>query len=140
MGKQYHLPFNIKGVGKNIKWGKGEGDGNFGKKIKKLGSGRIASCWEQYTPLIKIGQASTVAPCLWARSTVGMEYWNNIPSLTYNSFEKENFLTVDCSNCFSFFLFYFLYYPGSAVYTSLIILPWVQTNLWFSVWSILYMP
>ena len=29
-GKQCHLPYNIKAVGKNIKWVKGEGDQNFG--------------------------------------------------------------------------------------------------------------
>ena len=28
------LPYDIKAVGKNIKWGGGEWDGNFGKKIK----------------------------------------------------------------------------------------------------------
>ena len=32
--KQYHLPFNVKAVGKNIKWGRGEVDGNLGEKIK----------------------------------------------------------------------------------------------------------
>ena len=32
-GKQYH-PYNIWVVGKNIKWGRGEGDGNFEKKMK----------------------------------------------------------------------------------------------------------
>ena len=38
-GKQYHPLYNIKAVGKNIKWAKGEGDGIFGKKIKKWGWG-----------------------------------------------------------------------------------------------------
>ena len=28
-GKQYHLFYNIKAVGKKIKWGRGEGEGNF---------------------------------------------------------------------------------------------------------------
>ena len=32
--KQYHLPYNIKAVGKNFKWGRGEGNGNFGKKME----------------------------------------------------------------------------------------------------------
>ena len=32
--KQYNLPYDIKAVGKNIKGGRGEGDGNLGKKIK----------------------------------------------------------------------------------------------------------
>ena len=27
-GKRHHLPYNIKAVGKNIKWGRGEGEGN----------------------------------------------------------------------------------------------------------------
>ena len=29
-GKQYNLPYNIKVVGKNIKWVREDGDGNFG--------------------------------------------------------------------------------------------------------------
>ena len=33
-GKQYQLPYNIEAVGKNIKRGIEEGDGNFGRKIK----------------------------------------------------------------------------------------------------------
>ena len=32
-GKHYYFPYNIRGVGKNIKWGEGEGNGNLGKKI-----------------------------------------------------------------------------------------------------------
>ena len=35
-GKQYHLPFNIKAVGKNTKLGKGKGTDNSGKKIEIL--------------------------------------------------------------------------------------------------------
>ena len=31
-GKRYHLPLNIKAVGKNIKWGREKGDGNFGEE------------------------------------------------------------------------------------------------------------
>ena len=31
MGKQYHLSFKVKAVGKNIKWGIGEGYGDFGE-------------------------------------------------------------------------------------------------------------
>ena len=31
-GKQYHLPFTIEAVGKNIKLGRGEVDGNFGEQ------------------------------------------------------------------------------------------------------------
>ena len=40
-GNQYYHPFKIKAVGKNIRWGRGEGDGNFGKKftIEKNGGG-----------------------------------------------------------------------------------------------------
>ena len=40
------LPFNIDAVGKKIKWGRGEGDGNFGeenKDHKKWGWGRKSS-------------------------------------------------------------------------------------------------
>ena len=52
-GKQYHLPFNIEAIGKNIKWGKVEGEGNFGEEyqdFKKWGWGRISEwmncpCW-----------------------------------------------------------------------------------------------
>ena len=33
-GKQYNLLYNIDAIGKNIKWGKGEGDGNFGEENK----------------------------------------------------------------------------------------------------------
>ena len=32
-GKQ-NLPYDVNAVGKNIKWGRGEGDGNFVEKIK----------------------------------------------------------------------------------------------------------
>ena len=31
-GNQYQYPYNIEAVRKNIKWGKGEGDRNFGEK------------------------------------------------------------------------------------------------------------
>ena len=47
--------YNSEAVGKNIKWGKGEGNRNFeGKKSrfkKIIGWGRISSCRELYTPL-----------------------------------------------------------------------------------------
>ena len=33
-GKRYHLLYNIEAVGKNIKAGRGEGDGQFGKELK----------------------------------------------------------------------------------------------------------
>ena len=42
LGKQYHISYNIKAVGKNIKWGRGKGDGTFGEdltKILKMGVG-----------------------------------------------------------------------------------------------------
>ena len=32
--KQYHLPCNIKVVGENFKFGRGQADGDFGKNIK----------------------------------------------------------------------------------------------------------
>ena len=38
-GKQYYLSYDIEAVGKNIKLGKGEGDGNFGgenQDVKKF--------------------------------------------------------------------------------------------------------
>ena len=35
-GKQYHLPYDSKAVGKTIKWGRGEGNGNFWKILKIL--------------------------------------------------------------------------------------------------------
>ena len=35
-GKQCHPSFDIKAVGKNIEWGRGEGDGHFGEKAKIL--------------------------------------------------------------------------------------------------------
>ena len=34
--KQYHLPYNINAVGKNIKWGRGEGVGNYGEENQKF--------------------------------------------------------------------------------------------------------
>ena len=40
--KQYHLPYNIKAVEKNIKWLREEGDGNFGEEnrdFKNMGVG-----------------------------------------------------------------------------------------------------
>ena len=42
-GKQYHLPYDIKAVCKNIKWGRAEGDRNFVEKnqdLKKNGVGK----------------------------------------------------------------------------------------------------
>ena len=42
-GKQCHLPFNIEAVGKNIKWGRGKEDGNFGEENqdkKNIGMGK----------------------------------------------------------------------------------------------------
>ena len=41
--------FKYKGMGKNIKLGRGEGDGNFGEEnqeLKKWGLGRTTSCNE----------------------------------------------------------------------------------------------
>ena len=32
-GKQFHLPYNIKALGKNINWEEGEGTEIFGKNI-----------------------------------------------------------------------------------------------------------
>ena len=52
--EQYHLPYNIKAVRKNIKWGREEGDGNFEEEnpdFKIWGWGRISSCRKLYTPL-----------------------------------------------------------------------------------------
>ena len=37
--KQYHLPYNIKTVGENIKWKEGKGMEILGKKIKVLKNG-----------------------------------------------------------------------------------------------------
>ena len=37
--KQYHLPFNIKALGKNIQWGKGESDRNFEEENQDLRNG-----------------------------------------------------------------------------------------------------
>ena len=31
-GKQYHLPYNIEVVGKNINWGRAEENGNVGEE------------------------------------------------------------------------------------------------------------
>ena len=55
-GKQYHLFCNVKAVGKNIKWGRVSGDimGNKNQDLKKWGWGRISSCTELYTPLLKV--------------------------------------------------------------------------------------
>ena len=57
-GKQYNLPSNNMAVWKNIKWGKGVGDGNFGKEnqdfFKNGGLGRISSCRELDTPLLSL--------------------------------------------------------------------------------------
>ena len=42
-GKGESSPFNIEAVGKNIKWGRGEGDGNFGEEkrdLNKMGAGK----------------------------------------------------------------------------------------------------
>ena len=63
MCKQYHLPYDIKAIGKNIKWGKGTE--NLGKKIKikKWRGGRISNCWELYTPLSYcVGLKQTSSP------------------------------------------------------------------------------
>ena len=35
-GKQYHLPYNIESVGKNIKLERGEEDGNFPEEKIKI--------------------------------------------------------------------------------------------------------
>ena len=47
-GKRYHLLYNIEAVGKNIKAGKGEGDGQFGIEDLKNWGGRISRCREHY--------------------------------------------------------------------------------------------
>ena len=40
-GKQYNLPYHIKFVGENIKWGRVRWDGNFGREKKlKIGLGK----------------------------------------------------------------------------------------------------
>ena len=50
-GKQYHLPNIIKADGKNIKWGKGEGDGRKSRLKKEMGMGKnIKSLGTSYTP------------------------------------------------------------------------------------------
>jgi len=52
--KQYHLPYNIEAVEKNIKLGRGEWDEKFGEENQDLdiwGWGRISSCRKFYTPL-----------------------------------------------------------------------------------------
>ena len=43
-GKQYLLFYNIKAVGKNIKQGKGEGGGNFGKNNQDFSN----MGWEEF--------------------------------------------------------------------------------------------
>ena len=35
-GEQYHLPYDIKAIGKNISWGIGEEDGHFGEENRDL--------------------------------------------------------------------------------------------------------
>ena len=52
--KQYHLPYNIKAVGKNMTMGRGEGDRHFWEEnqdFKTWGWVIIASCRDLYTPL-----------------------------------------------------------------------------------------
>ena len=39
-GKQYHLFYDIKTVGKNINWGREEGDGNFEEENQNLKKGK----------------------------------------------------------------------------------------------------
>ena len=53
-----HLLFNFEVFGKNIEWGKREGDENCGEDnqdLKKLGWGRISSYRELYTPCLDVG-------------------------------------------------------------------------------------
>ena len=60
--KQYHLPFNIKDVGKNINWGRGDRifrDEN--QDLEKWGSGRISSCRTLYSSLTSSPMISVVA-------------------------------------------------------------------------------
>ena len=52
-GKQYHLPYNIKAVGKNIKWETARKFWRRKSRLKKGGWGRILSCKELYIPLNK---------------------------------------------------------------------------------------
>ena len=55
-GKQDHLPYNIKAVGKNIRGGRGKGDAKFWEENQDLinwgSGGRITSCMELNTPFI----------------------------------------------------------------------------------------
>ena len=46
-GKQYHLPYNIRANGRNIKCAKEERDGNFREEIrfKKIGVGKNIKLW-----------------------------------------------------------------------------------------------
>ena len=50
-GKQYHLPYNIQAVGKNIKWGRGREFWEEYKDFRKWVWGRTSSRIELYTPL-----------------------------------------------------------------------------------------
>ena len=56
-GEEYHLLYNIKTARKNIKWGKGERDGNFGRKRKtrfnkNSDEEEYQVVWELYRPYI----------------------------------------------------------------------------------------
>ena len=62
-GKQYHLPYNFKAAGKNIKWGKGGGDGNFGEENQDFKNwGRMNS---KHTPLVKCVKTLFNLPVAW---------------------------------------------------------------------------
>ena len=58
---QYHLLFNNEAAGKDIKWGRGDGDGIFGKNqdLKEWGWRSILSCRELYTTLFKTNRLFT---------------------------------------------------------------------------------
>ena len=56
-GKQYHLFYNVKAVGKNIKCGRGVEDEHFrgeNQDLKIWGWGRISNCRKLYTPLLAL--------------------------------------------------------------------------------------
>ena len=52
-GMQYHLSYNIEAVGKNIKYGRGERNGNFGEEnqaLKRRGGEEYQVVGTLYTP------------------------------------------------------------------------------------------
>ena len=57
--KQYHLPYNIKADGKNIKWERGERDGNFGEE-KKFGGKKYEVVGNFVNPCIILISINTI--------------------------------------------------------------------------------